>query len=225
MRRPRTAGSLRAVRVATHLGGKAIDAQKGIYQFKITLKGIEPPIWRRIAVPASYSFWDLHVAIQDAMGWLDCHLHMFRLGGAGSGERAEIGIPDPDGDDLSPCLAGWEVPLAAYLKQVGDRMIYEYDFGDGWEHEVTLEAIGERAPRKRYPICLGGERACPPEDCGGTHGYEELLAALADPAHPERDELLEWLGGEFDAEAFDPAEVEFDDPRSRWEIAFGDADD
>ncbi len=178
-----------------------------------------------IVLRASYSFWDLHVAIQDAMGWLDYHLHMFRLRGTGLGERAEIGIPDPDGDDLMPCLAGWEVPLAAYLEQVGDRAVYEYDFGDGWEHEVTLEEIGERAAGTRYPICLAGRRACPPEDCGGIPGYEELLAALGDPAHPEHAEFLEWVGGEFDPEAFDPTEVEFDDPRSRWQIAFSDADD
>ncbi|MFQ5780091.1 MAG: plasmid pRiA4b ORF-3 family protein [Nitrospiria bacterium] len=190
------------------------------YQFKVTLKGVEPPIWRRIEVPAGYSFWDLHVAIQDAMGWFDCHLHAFRISNPDTGEMEEIGIPYDEGFDDRPCLPGWEVPMAAYFKGPGDRSDYDYDFGDGWEHEIVLEQIVSRFPRTKYPRCLEGERACPPEDCGGTSGYEDLLETIFDPAHEEHDRTMEWLGGEFDPEAFDPKQVRFDHPKKRWKIAF-----
>jgi hypothetical protein len=112
--------------------------------------------------------------------------------------------------------------VAAYLRRPGDQAEYEYDFGDDWAHELTLEAIGIRHAKTKYPRCTGGARACPPEDCGGPHGYDNLLAALADPSHEEHEDLLAWLGGPFDAEAFDPARVRFDNPKKRWRIAFSD---
>ena len=147
---------------------------KGLgYQFKVTLMGIDPAVWRRIVVPADYSFWDLHVAIQDSMGWLDCHLHAFRLRNPDTGEAVEIGIPDDDPFDGQPQpLIGWDTPLVAYFRLPGDRADYEYDFGDGWEHEVLLEHITSRLPSGQYPVCLEGARACPPEDSGGVHGYQ-----------------------------------------------------
>ena len=165
------------------------------HQFKVTLKGIEPTVWRRIVVPATYSFWDLHVAIQDSMGWLDCHLHAFRLRSPESDEAVEIGIPDDDVfEGVEPFLPGWEIPIAAYFGKPGARAEYEYDFGDGWEHEVVLEEITVRAPKVKYPICLDGSGACPPEDCGGVPGYEEMLTALRDPTHEEHESILEWVG-------------------------------
>ncbi len=194
-----------------------------IYQFKITLRGVSPAIWRRIQVPHNYSFWDLHVALQDAMGWLDCHLHVFRVINPASGEAEEIGIPnDEPFYDEQPCLSGWETPLSAYFVEPGARADYEYDFGDGWEHEVVLEKIGNRSNEQTYPRCLAGERACPPEDCGGIWGYEELLKTIGDPSHEEYESTIEWLGGSYDAEAFDPKKVRFDNPRERWKRAFGD---
>ena len=189
-------------------------------QFKVTLMGIEPEVWRRIVVPGNYSFWDLHVAIQDAMGWLDYHLHAFRIRNPETGDVDQIGIPDDSFEDEEPFLAGWEVPIINYFREPGDRADYEYDFGDGWEHEVVLEEIPSRIPQKKYPLCLDGARACPPEDCGGVHGYEEMLAALRDPTHEEHKSMVEWIGGKYDPAAFSPKKVRFDDPKKRWRNAF-----
>ena len=190
-------------------------------QFKITLQEIDPPVWRRIRVPAYYSFWDLHVAIQDAMGWTDSHLHAFRLTHPKVGARVEIGIPDEEFDTGNPVLPGWEVPLAAYFEKPGFRAEYEYDFGDSWVHEVLLEEVVDPMPGQVFPQCLGGAGACPPEDCGGPPGYEQLLIALADPSHEEHESMMEWVGGRFDPTAFAPSHVTFDDPEERWIFAFG----
>lgn len=182
-----------------------------VHQFKITLDGIKPPIWRRIQLPGDASFWDLHCAINDAMGWEDAHLHEFRIGGRRNG--LQIGIPMDDGsgwfDDSG--LAGWDVPVATHLAQPGARCTYLYDFGDDWSHRVLLEAILPAEAKAKYPRCLAGSRACPPEDCGGIPGYRLICAALADPSKvgEEARELLEWIGDDFDPEAFDPAEVKF----------------
>lgn len=193
------------------------------YRFHIRLEGIEPPIWRRIRVPGSYSFWDLHVAIQDAMGWLDCHLHLFRVRNPDTGAIQQIGIPDDDPfPDETPCLAGWEVPIADYFVEANDAAAYEYDFGDGWQHTVTLERVEKLRKGERSLACLGGERRCPPEDCGGVYGFMELLEVIADATHPEREAMLQWLGGPFDPEAFSAADVKFDNPNVRWRNAFRD---
>jgi len=187
-----------------------------IFQFKIELLGVEPPIWRRIQVPGNYTFWDLHVAIQDAMGWLDYHLHEFRI----AGSSVVVGIPDIDGDDPSDFRPGWEVGIGDFFSPTCPLAVYEYDFGDSWLHEVRLEDVYDVEKGVVYPRCLGGARRCPPEDCGGTYGYEDFLRAIGDPTDPERDSLLEWIGGSFDPEEFDPSKVHFDDPRERWRIAF-----
>ena len=195
---------------------------KGLaYQFRIALREIEPEVWRRIVVPARYSFWDLHVAIQDSMGWLDYHLHTFRVRNPVTGDIDQIGIPDDDafeGDE--PWLPGWEIPMTAYFQQPGDRADYDYDFGDGWEHDVVLEQIVSRIPGKKYPICLDGARACPPEDCGGVSGYEDMLQVLRDPSHEEHERMLEWVGGCYDPKKFDPTKVRFESPMKRWRLAF-----
>jgi len=197
-----------------------MDARRSTLKFKVQLRHVRPPIWRRIEVPARYSFWDLHVAIQDAMGWLDYHLHAFRIQEPITKKAVQIGIPDPDRFEDDPdFLPGWEIPVSQYL-QVGDRVRYEYDFGDGWEHDLTLEAVGIRHAKTKYPRCLAGARACPPEDCGGPGGYEQLLRTIANRRHPEYASTVTWLGGPFDPEAFDPQRVRFDDPKKRWRIAF-----
>jgi hypothetical protein len=201
------------------VSGTAADR---VYQFRITLRHVAPPVWRIIQVPETYSFWDLHVAITDAMGWLDYHLHLFHVASPTGGEPLRVGIPDDalfEGD--KPTAPGWEVPITRHFTRPGVTVQYDYDFGDGWEHDVVLEAIGERQAGRTYPLCVGGARACPPEDCGGPSGYENLLEVIRDPDHEEHERMLQWLGGRFDPEKFAPDRVKFDDPGRRWKTAFG----
>ena len=178
-------------------------------------------MWRRIQVPEHYSFWDLHVAIQDAMGWQDCHLHEFRLALQPRGEL-RIGIPDPELPDERPCMAGWETPVSGYVTPQMPSALYLYDFGDDWEHEVVYEGLIARDTLARYPRCVDGAGACPPEDCGGVAGYEEFLLAIRNPKHPDHKEMRQWFGGPFNPDAFDPTVVVFDDPSRRWERAFSE---
>lgn len=171
-----------------------------IYQLKITLAEIRPPVWRRIQVPGNTKLPDLHLMIQAAMGWYNCHLHKFTIGGV------EYSDPDPDWDDLD-----YEDETRARLDQAVSRagisFSYLYDFGDGWEHDILVEEILEPSKGVEYPICLAGERACPPEDVGGVWGYHDFLEAIADPKHEEHESYLEWGGGEFDLAAFDVEET------------------
>jgi hypothetical protein len=193
-----------------------------VLRFKVTLLEVNPPVWRRFQVPENYSFWDLHVAIQDAMGWTDSHLHQFALAVPGSGAPIVVGIADDEFESGQETLPGWEIPVIQHLSEAGQTARYEYDFGDGWAHELLLDAIEPPEGGSNYPRCLGGERACPPEDCGGPYGYAEFLEAIHDSEHPSHNELLDWAGGEFDPDRFDPGAVSFDDPRERWEIAFSE---
>jgi hypothetical protein len=192
-----------------------------VYQFKITLKEIKPPIWRRIQVPETYSFWDLHVAIQDAMGWSDSHLHLFEIQHPATDEIVEIGIPDEDFEDEFETLPGWKKKIADYFSMENPKAEYIYDFGDNWEHTIILEEILPRDEKTAYPICIKGKRACPPEDCGGPWGYGDLLETINDPDDEEYEDTMEWLGGEFDSEHFDPDDVHFDDPDERRKFALG----
>jgi hypothetical protein len=203
--------------------GKTMATNQSVFQFRIRLKEIDPEIWRRIEVPGGYTFWDLHVAIQDAMGWQDRHLHAFRVLDPDNGEKVEIGIPDEEEfEDGVEFKAGWEISIAHYFRKAGDKAEYEYDFGDGWVHEIALEKTTGIDPEARYPRCLAGERACPPEDCGGPYGYEELLEILSDKLHEQHEGMMEWLGDRFSPDEFDPKRVRFDDPKKRWETAFGE---
>ena len=190
-----------------------------IYQFKITLRDSKPPIWRRIQVPEIYTFWDLHVAIQDAFGWSDYHLHEFEILHPTSKRKVRIGLPDEDfGRDI---LANWKQKISDYFSLENKKSDYLYDFGDSWEHVITLEKILPRDKDISYPKCVKGKRACPPEDCGGIWGYEEFLEAIKDPKHEQHKEMLEWIGREFDSEYFNPNEITFDDPDKRLKTAFG----
>ena len=198
-------------------------------QFLVVLTMIDPVVWRRIVVPETYTFWDLHVAIQDAMGWQDYHLHEFVVHPAEGGPAARIGIPDDDFAGARPTIPGWTVPLSRYFSRETHRDVppftYDYDFGDEWRHVVTLEEL--RPPgRGKLPRCAGGARRCPPEDCGGPPGYAEFLKAISSPRHREHKAMLEWCGGAYDPDAFDAAAVKFDDPARRWKLAFeGDGSD
>ena len=193
-----------------------------VYQFKITLKDIKPIIWRRIQVPKTYTFWDFHVAIQDAMGWYDSHLHEFEIVNPLSGTKTIIGIPNEDEDFANyKTLPGWKQKIANYFLGENKSANYIYDFGDNWEHKIILEKILPKKNNITYPLCIKGERACPPEDCGGTYGYEDFLKIVRNPNDEQREEMLEWIGGEFDSEHFDPREVTFDDPAERFRMTFG----
>ena len=197
-----------------------IAPDEQVLQFKITLNNITPQIWRRIQVLRTYTFWDLHVAIQDSMGWLDYHLHEFKINDPLIGDMIGIGIPDPDMMSENDMLPGWELDIAAYFSLNNPEAEYIYDFGDGWRHTVEFEKVVSRDRKIIYPICVGGKRACPPEDCGGNWGYENMLRVLSDPTDDEHADMLAWVGGEYDPEYFNSQEVKFDDPRQRWDIAF-----
>ena len=166
-----------------------------IYQLKITLKESRPPIWRRFQVRSGVTLARLHRIVQEVMGWLDGHLHQFIVG------PIYYGVPDPD--DLSEIRDERKVRLDQILSVPGKKIVYEYDFGDGWEHTIMLEKILAPDSKARYPRCLDGARACPPEDCGGIYGYADFLEAIRDPNHEEHEGMIEWIGGEFDPEEFD----------------------
>ena len=186
-------------------------AHRNVLQFKIQLRDVESAIWRRIVVPAEYTFWDLHVAIQDAMGWLNCHLHLFRLDNPGD-EPTLVGLPDPDPEPGDPIYhPDWRFPIAPYFAEPGDAAVYEYDFCEGWEHDVILEEVIPRVRGTRYPRCLEGERSCPPEDSGGPHGYPEFLRRARRAFSPG-----------FDPSEFHRLSIKFDNPRRRWKRAFED---
>jgi hypothetical protein len=178
---------------------RASKQPASVHQLKITLLGLEPPIWRRVAAPSNFTLGDLHHIIQLAMGWQHSHMHDFRIGKVTYGDPQML----VEGDDQDE----WEAPLAQVVPRARRKFRYLYDFGDSWEHEVLVEAVGPPDPDTRYPVVLAGERACPPEDCGGVWGYAELLEILADPSHPEYEEQLEWLEEPIDPEAFDLKKV------------------
>lgn len=194
-----------------------------VHQFLIVLSGTDPLVWRRIRVPERYSFWDLHVAIQDAMGWLDYHLHEFRLLDAAEQSVVSIGIPTGEESADRPVLPGWQVPVSPFFERAAwhsPPATYAYDFGDDWEHVVVHEGMESAETGVSYPRCVSGARRCPPEDCGGVHGFAEFLRAIADPTHPEHKSMLQWAGEDFDPEGFSPEAVKFDDPKKRWKKAF-----
>jgi hypothetical protein len=168
------------------------------FQLHVSLQGVEPLVWRRLLVPGRTRLSTLHDILQVAMGWENSHLHVFHIGTARYGPCYD----DAPSDELDE----FEVSVAQALKGQ-ERFRYEYDFGDGWEHEVTIEARTETPVGLKFAVCLGGGNACPPEDCGGPAGYAAMLEALADSSHEDRDQYLAWLGGDFDRAAFDVAAV------------------
>lgn len=167
-----------------------------VYQLKVTLKGSHPPIWRRLQVRGDIPLARLHRILQIAMGWTDSHMHQFRVG------ARYYGVPDREFGDLET-LDERRFPLNQIAQTDKARFIYEYDFGDSWEHEIAVEKILKPDQAREHAVCLAGKRACPPEDVGGVWGYERFLQVIQDPADPEHEDLLEWNGGEFDPEAFD----------------------
>lgn len=180
---------------------KTMENTSAIYQFKVTLEDIEPAIWRRFLVPAGYSFAGLHHVLQEVMGWEDYHMFQFEVGRQTIAEEETLGVWEDNG------LIADETAVEEVVTRPGATFIYEYDFGDGWRHKLRLESILDPEPDAVYPRVLEGERACPPEDSGGPWGYRRLLASLKDPDDPENGPYSEWVGEDFDPEAYDPAET------------------
>lgn len=166
-----------------------------IYQIKITLRGSKPPIWRRVLAPADLTLERLHLIVQAAMGWYDCHLHEFGI------DKQRFGMPDPDSFGGPPIRGERGIRLSKALPVPMAKALYTYDFGDDWIHTIVVEKVLEADPERANPVCIAGDRACPPEDCGGVNGFYQLLETLGDPAHESHEEMLEWCGP-FDAAAF-----------------------
>ncbi len=169
------------------------SAADSVVSLKVTLKGTKPPVWRRLLAPGSMTLGELSEAILAAMGWIGGHLHAFDVDGRQYGDPAML---DDVANENSLTLNG-------VVKSGVKRFGFTYDFGDDWEHSVTVEKTLAPAPGQNYPACVDGKRNCPPEDCGGIWGYAELLEILGDRAHPEREERLEWIGDNFDPEKFE----------------------
>jgi hypothetical protein len=165
-----------------------------VLQLHVQLVGISPPIWRRLLVPYGTTLADLHTLLQHAFSWTDSHLHQFE-----HGEQA-YGPPHPEEPEL---LDERKIGVAELLTRKRASLLYRYDYGDDWEHLITLEGTVPFDPKGPPPACIGGARACPPEDCGGPHGYELLLEALASPRKRSSHELIAWIGGYWDPEGFD----------------------
>jgi len=169
------------------------------YQLHIQLAYIEPTIWRRIAVSGQITLFTLHQMLQVGMGWENYNLHQFVVGTTRYGELdSEYELPKKDER---------RARLRTVAREVGAKFIYEYDFGDGWRHVITVEDIQPMNDYIVVPRCLDGARACPPEDCGGIGGYAHLLEALRDRRHPEHKELRAWVGKHFDPELFSLQQV------------------
>lgn len=174
---------------------KKTKASDRIYQMKITLNGTKPPIWRRVEVPGEFTLGQLHEVIQAAMGWDGVHLHQFTIYGM------EYGLPD--GDPWMEVENEDRITLDRLHLAEKSKFLYQYDFGDDWQHTVLIEKILPRSADRHYPVCVKGKRACPPEDVGGVWGYAGFLEIMGNPNHPQHEQMLEWAGGEFDPEGFD----------------------
>ncbi|WP_083452198.1 plasmid pRiA4b ORF-3 family protein [Candidatus Burkholderia verschuerenii] len=176
------------------------SAPAAIYEMRIDLLNVKPSVWRRFIVPGSISLSKLHTVLQIVMGWEDYHLHLFTFGGR------SYGVPDPDyPDELQP-LDQTEFTLDQALGSLRS-FNYNYDFGDDWHHSITVEKVLAADTEVRWPRCIAGRNACPPEDVGGAYGYADYLAAIADPSNENHKHMIEWRGEGFDPKAFDPIVV------------------
>ena len=173
-----------------------------IYQIKVLLEGTKPTVYRTIEIPENATFFDLHMVIQIAFNWYDAHLHEFR--------KENLLISDPEFyDDVmyefedEKLVNENKIQISEILQSPKDKIKYLYDFGDSWEHSVTLEKITDAIDGVEYPRCIRGKRCTPPEDVGGVWGFEEFKEAMADPHHEEHESYKEWYGGDFDSEFVD----------------------
>lgn len=172
-----------------------------IYQVQISLMGYKPKIWRRLLIPADMLLSDFHKVIQTSIGWANAHLHQFvkdRVFYTEVFEDDDFGMNTEDYEGMK---------VSDLLKNEKEKIVYEYDFGDSWEHEVLLEKILPVDLKQQYPFCIDGKMNCPPEDCGGVWGYANMLEVLSKPKHPEYKNFMDWLGEGFDPDYFDKNEV------------------
>jgi hypothetical protein len=195
--------SATAAHIQTRGSGTTAPAER-VYQLKITLVESRPPIWRRIQVK-DCTLDELHEHIQTAMGWTNSHLHHFKVGEQLYGDPMlmQENFEDMEYEDSTTTKISDILPKTARRF----RFLYEYDFGDSWYHEVLFEGLVPADPKVKYPVCVEGARACPPEDCGGIWGYADFLESIQDPDNERHEELLEWIGGDFDPEKFDRAKA------------------
>ena len=165
-----------------------------IFHLRIVLADVTPPVWRRVAVPGGYTLDRLHRVVQHAMGWQNCHLHCFEVDGV------QYGLPDPDAEP--ELVDEMDTRLDAVVAK-GGTLSYVYDFGDWGHHDVLVEDVVTVDAPDRYPAVTDGAGQCPPEDVGGPAGFDEFRAALADPAHRRHAEMRDWIGRDYDPDAFD----------------------
>jgi hypothetical protein len=176
---------------------------KKIFQIQIALKGFKPKIWRRILVPSDLLLSDFHMVIQITMGWTNSHSYQFIKNRTFSTLRRQ----DDDSWNELDNVDYKKMKISDLLKKEKEKIVYEYDFGDSWEHVIILEKILPIDNNLKYPFCLTGKMNCPPEDCGGVWGYSDMLEVLKDPDHEEYESYIEWLGEEFDPEFFDKNKI------------------
>ena len=185
-----------------NMPAKKSAISQDVYQIKVTLLDTRPPVWRRLLVPAELTLGQLHDVLQLAFGWQNCHMHDFRIG------RERFGEPEPDDGGMGLETSDErKARLSSVLGKAGAKAVYTYDFGDSWEHDIVVEKVQPADPGLVYPLCTAGKRRGPPEDCGGVPGYYNLLEAIRDPKHEEHEDMLEWIGGDFDPEAFSIEDV------------------
>jgi hypothetical protein len=170
-----------------------------LYETRITLKHVDPPIWRTVLVDGNIRLDMLHDVIQAAMGWEDAHLHAFH-------SKGKTYMPETGGE-FEPSGSTTDFTLRDLAPHEGDHIEYEYDFGDGWQHEISVMRIAAFDAHVNAPAVIDGENACPPEDCGGSWGFADMLAAFQDEHHPDHDEIVDWLGVDFNPEFFDIKEA------------------
>jgi len=182
---------------------KKAQRKTEVYEIKITLEDIKPAVSRRFAVPGKMTLGRLHEVIQVVMGWTNSHLHEFKIKGRCYGMIDD----DMDWGSSKKTFDEWGTTLCDVVSDPDTKFTYMYDFGDGWQHRCKVMKIGPPEKNRHYPVCLAGKRACPPEDCGGPWGYASMLEAIADPEDENHEEMIDWIGGSFDPEAFDLEQV------------------
>lgn len=177
-----------------------------VYRIQSTLKYITPKIWREFEVLSNVDFYDLHMILQGVMGWYNCHLHEFKIGDKRLAQMDEFCNPDLVEDETSFVLSD--------LLKEKIKFTYVYDFGDDWNHILSVKKVYPLDPQKKYPICIGGLRACPPEDCGGIIGYDDYFEIIKKPKSANNKEILDWFGN------WDPEEFDLDEANKKIHMKF-----